>query len=211
MINKVAVLCEKDCMYHIGGRAYARISAIANAGPKPYLEQWKKRVGDIEAERISRETAEYGDLVHEITMWDDLKAKRKVQIWLRKHPFLADSLFAWRRWVSLYIKEWLMIEKIVWSDSLMCAGKIDRVGIIIGDKKPSIIDLKTGGIWDTIGVQLAGYLVAYNEKAKKKAHRRLAISLPRKDPGKLVVKEFTENKFIEEFRSKAELFKSMSH
>jgi hypothetical protein len=205
--------------YIINGRKYARISDIAKAGDNPFLKEWRQRIGEAEADRIAKDAAEYGDLVHEITMWDDMGAKKKVQMWLRKHPFLAPTLFAWRKWVSTYIKEWILIEQIVWSDKWRCAGKIDRVGIIIGDPDPSIIDLKTGGMWDTIGVQLAGYLKVYNIMVAnglldyprgRKAQRRLAISLPRKDPGKLTLKEYSEYKFIEEFESKAELFRSMN-
>ena len=210
-MNKPTIHMSPDNkQYIINGRKYARISDVAKAGDNPFLKEWRQRVGEAEADRIAKDAADYGDLVHEITMWDDLGAKKKVQLWLRKHPFLAPTLFAWRKWVSAYIKEWILIEEIVWSDKWMCAGKIDRVGTIIGDPDPSIIDLKTGGMWDIIGTQLAGYLIVYNEKTKKKAQRRLAISLPRKDPGKLIPKEYSEDKYIDEFMSKADLFRSMN-
>lgn len=211
MKNKPLIRMSPDNkQYIINGRKYARISDIAKAGDNPFLKEWRNRVGEAEANKILKEAGEYGDLVHEITMWDDMGAKKKVQLWLRKHPFLAEPLFAWRKWVSTYIKEWILIEEIVYSDKWMCAGKIDRVAVIVGDASSSILDIKTGGMWDTIGVQLAGYLIVYNEKTKRKAQRRLAISMPRARPGVLLLKEYSEDKFIEEFKSKAELFRSMN-
>ena len=210
-MGKVSIQMTNDKKrYVIGGCTYARISDIARAGSNPYLEQWKKRIGEVEAERIAREAAKYGDLVHEITMWNDLGKKKKVDRMLINHEFLLSPLLAWQNWVSKYVRKWLMRETVVWSARWGCAGKIDGVPIIIGDNDPSIIDIKTGGLWDTTGIQLAGYMVVYNEKAKKKAKRRLAISIPRKNPGTLTLKEFTEEKYVEEFKSKAELFKSMN-
>ena len=209
MINNIC-LTEDERQYIIGGKHYSRISDIAGAGDKSFLKKWREKVGEVEADRITKEAGDYGTMVHEITMWSDMKKPKKVEAILKKNEFLFPTLLSWDEWVRQYIKEWIAIEQIVWSNKLRCAGRIDRVGIMVGDKSPSIIDLKTGGMWDTIGVQLAGYLVLYNEKAKKKAHRRLAISLPRKEPGKLSVKEFTEEKFVEEFKYKAELFRSMN-
>lgn len=196
--------------YIIDGQKYSRISDIAKAGDNPYLKEWRARVGEAEADRITKEAADYGELVHEITMHSDLGEKRKVDAMLTKHDFLLQPLLAWDKWVEHTIRRWIIIEEIVWSKRWMCAGKIDRVGIIIGDEYPSIIDIKTGGMWDTIGVQLAGYMLLYNEKVRLKAKRRLAISMPRKEPGKLAPKQYSEDKYIEEFKSKAELFKSMN-
>ena len=211
--------------YIINGGIYSRVSDIAKAGPNPFLEQWKKRVGEQEAERIATDAAGYGELVHNITMWNDLEKKRKVDAMLLKHEFLLPSLLSWRDWVERCISKWILIEQIVWSERLRAAGRIDRVSLMVGDNEPSIQDIKTGGMWDTIGVQLGGYHILYSEMINvgrikfpkplskwRKAHarRRLAVSMPRKTPGKLTVKEYSDDQFLSEFESKAELFKSMN-
>ena len=226
MDKTVKIALTKDQrQYIINGHIYSRVSDVAKAGPNPFLEQWKKKMGEQEAARIAKEAADYGELVHNITMWNDLGKKGKVDAMLLKNEFLLPSLLAWRDWVERCIKKWICIEQIVWSERLRVAGRIDRVSIMVGDDDPSIQDVKTGGMWDTIGVQLGGYSILYSEMLKRKmikfpkplskwrnaeVRRRLAVALPRKEPGKLTVKEYSEDRFLAEFESKAELFKSMN-
>jgi len=225
-MGKVKIsLTEDQRQYIINESIYSRVSDIAKAGPNVFLEQWKNKVGEQEAIRIATEAADYGELVHDITMWNDLGKKRKVDAMLLKDEFLLPSLLAWQDWVERCIKKWILIEQLVWSERLRAAGRIDRVSIMVGDDEPSIQDIKTGGMWDTIGVQLGGYSILYSEMLKRgaikflsplskwkkmEARRRLAVSLPRKEPGKLNVKEYSEDRFLVEFESKAELFKSMN-
>lgn len=203
--------------YLINGKVYSRVSDVASAGEKPYLEQWRKRIGEVEAERISRETGEYGELVHEITMYSDTRKYKKTDRMLDKHEELLLPLISWQQWVSEYIEKWILIEQVIWSNKWMCAGRVDRVGIIVGDKWATIVDLKTGSLNDDVGVQIyGGYLPIYNEWRVKqrmglpKATRAMAISLPRKNPGTLIPKEYNKEKYIIDFKSKAELFMSIN-
>jgi len=210
-------LTKDQRQYLINGKVYSRVSDVAGAGEKPWLEQWRKRVGEVEAERISRETAEYGELVHDITMYSDMKKVKKVNQMLKKHKELFLPLYVWKKWVMDYVEEWILIEQIVWSDKWMCAGRVDRVPIIKGDRWATIVDLKTGSLSDDVGIQIyGGYLPIYNEWRVKqrmglpKATRAMAINLPRNNPGGLIVKDYTKEKYLKEFESKAELFRSIN-
>ena len=214
-MKKVVPVLIGQSHYLINGKRYSRVSDVAGAGEKPWLEQWKQRVGTTEAERISKETAVYGELVHEITMYSDLHRYRKMEKMLEFHRELSDSLVAWETWVANYIEKWILIEQVVWSNRWMCAGRVDRVAIIKGDKWATIVDIKTGSLYDEIGIQIyGGYLPIYNEwrKGRKlpKATRALAVNLPRNNPGELTVKDYTKEKYIAEFESKVELFRSMN-
>ena len=136
---------------------------------------------------------------------------------IRDHGELLPSLLSWQSWVIDYVQEWILIEQIVWSNRWMCAGRVDRIPIIKGDRYATIVDIKTGSLNDDIGIQIyGGYLPVYNEwrvKQKKglpKATRAMAVNLPRKDSGKLVVKDYTKEKYLKEFESRAKLFRSIN-
>ncbi len=213
-MNKIR-LTNDQRQYIINGKMYSRVSDIAGAGEKPWLEAWKQRVGMEEAERISMETAAYGDRVHEITMWDDRRKPKKVTQMVDEYEELLIPLLSWQDWVNTYVEKWILIEIVVWSKKWMAAGRIDRVGIIKGDKYATIIDIKTGSLNDEVGIQIyGGYVPIYNEwrKGRKlpKATRALAVNLPRNDPSAIHVKDYTKAKYLDEFESKAELFKSMN-
>jgi len=210
-------LTKDQRQYIINGKVYSRVSDIAHAGANPWLEQWKRRVGEVEAERISRETAEYGELVHDITMYSDMKKMKKIEKMLKVNEGLLLPLLSWQNWVNEYVSEWVLIETVIWSNKWMAAGRMDRLGIIKGDRYATVVDIKTGGLYDEIGIQIyGGYLPIYNEwrvKQKKglpKATRAMAISLPRKNPGELLVKDYSKSKYLDEFESRAELFRSIN-
>ena len=40
-------LINDQRQYLINGKVYSRVSDVAGAGEKPYLEQWRKRVGRL--------------------------------------------------------------------------------------------------------------------------------------------------------------------
>ncbi len=208
-------LINDQRQYLINSKVYSRVSDIANAGEKPWLEAWKKRVGIEEAERIVKETAEYGELVHEVTMYSDLRKTKKVNRMLQEHEELFLTLYSWMKWVRDYVQEWILIETVIWSNKWMAAGRVDRVAIIKGDKYATIVDIKTGSLNDDIGIQIyGGYVPIYNEWRKRrklpKATRALAINLPRNNPGELTVKDYTKERYLKEFESRAELFRSMN-
>lgn len=213
-----AIKLSKDGTHYIkDGRIYSRVSDIAGAGEKPWLEAWKKRVGIEETERIAKETAEYGELVHEITMYSDTKKYRAMERMLGMVPEMEKPLIMWEKWVSNYIDKWILIEQIVWSNKWMAAGRIDRVGIIKGDRHATIVDIKTGSLNNEIGIQIyGGYVPIYNEWRKNQkrklpiATRALAVNLPRNDPAAIHIKDYTKSKYLDEFESKAELFRSMN-
>jgi len=214
-------LTDDQRQYIINGKTYSRVSDIAGAGEKPWLEAWKLRVGEVEAERIAKMSADYGELVHEITMWNDLKKPKGVKEILKQHKGLLHPLLNWQDWVDAYIEKWILIESIIWSEKWRAAGRLDRLGIIKGDRYTTVVDIKTGSLYDEIGVQIyGGYVPIYNEwrliQSKKRqkelpiAMRALAVNLPRNNPSAIHVKDYTKAKYLDEFESKAELFQAMN-
>ena len=183
-----------DNSYTVSGKIYPRLSRIMEQVPNIALRNWKKRIGEEEAARISEETSEWGTAVHHITMQWDFGWHIDVNDTINTNKDLLLPLLSWQSWVTEFVNDWIAIERIVWSKKLRVAGTIDRVGKLKGDKCLSICDLKTGSLYDEIGIRLFGYRLMWNERnPKKKVTRCLAVSLPRKNLGKLEVKEYVDN------------------
>ncbi len=192
--------------YVIEGMEYPRVTDICSIIRRPGLEKWKIEKGIEENIRIAKETAEHGDLVHEVTMWNDLNRMDKVDVMLKEHDSLIAPWVAWFDWVGEYVSKILHIEVVVWSSKWRCAGKVDRVAILKGDRTPSILDIKTGSLYDDIGIQLHGYKLLYNERHNPVVKRTLAIQLPRVDPGSIHVREYDKAKHTEAFKSAIKLY-----
>lgn len=199
-------LSEDKRKYIIEGRPYPRVTDICSIIRRPGLEKWKIEKGMEESTRIAKETAEYGDLVHEITMWNDLNRMDKVEVMLKEHKFLLAPWVAWFDWVGEYVAKIIFVELIVWSDKWRCAGKADRVVRMKGDKVLTLPDIKTGNLYDEIGIQLHGYKLCYNEHHNPPVKRTIAVQLPRIDPGTIKVKEYDKVKYTDAFKSAVKLY-----
>lgn len=196
-----------DNRYTIDGKEYPRLSVVTSQHVNVGLEEWRKRVGEEEAERVANEAAEYGTRVHLMTALADskyteawIKADR-LDILLELEPWLIPHWAAWSEWVKEYVKEIIAIEVVVWSNKYWCAGRVDRILKMKGDRSLSLWDLKTGSLSDDFGVDLAGYAYMWNERNRRKVKRRGVIHMPKKNPGELRVKEYTkkgdEGKWVE--------------
>lgn len=194
--------------YLINGKRYPRLSDVL-ASDSIGLRKWKEKIGYEEAERIAEETSEWGTRVHLVTALSDLNKFKEMEKMIHEDESLLPPLLAWQQYVKDYITKWIAIETIVWSDKLVVAGRVDRVGIIRGDTTPSILDLKTGSLYDEIGIRLAGYSLMWNERSRRKAKRYLAIQLPRLNLGEIHTKEYTHPKYEGKFIEACEVYHKM--
>lgn len=197
-------LSKDEQHYLVDGERYDRMTHVISV-LDPGFERVKDRMPDK-----MEEYGEYGDLVHKITELDDRNRHKAVDEMLLKYPDLAIVLAAWRVWVDDTVKEFISIETPVWSPKYHCAGTIDRVAILQGDHRPSIIDIKTSSsIRDAAFVQMAGYKLLYNEKAKgrDKVVRTVVVGLPRPDPGAVHVKEKDASRFEKKFAEAVTLYR----
>ena len=195
--------------YVIDGKEYLRVSEVASNRPNPGLDAWRQRVGEEEASRIAEETSAFGTAVHKITYLNDTRKMKEVEVMLSDDPELIPFWVAWFDWTDNYIERWVEREKVVWSKKLRVAGRIDGVGVIKGDKKPSLIDIKTGNIYDNLGIALAGYKKIYNEGAKERVERTVVVHMPRKNPGYLRVKDYESGDYIGEFLREAKAMRKL--
>ena len=162
MKGKDSALTSDGRKYRIGNTYYTRVSEALSIIPKPQLDAWRKRIGEEEANRISNETADIGDMIHEVCAEWDLHNFKKVELMLKNNPWLNPFLKSWREWSLAYIKEWVEIERTIWSDSMGIAGTMDRLGVMKGEKKLTVFDIKTGKqVGD--GLKENGYKLIWNE------------------------------------------------
>jgi hypothetical protein len=128
----------------------------------------------IDPYRLER-ARQFGTAVHLATELDDANELDEDSL----DPKLKPCLEAWRRFKAETGFEIEHIEQPVYSPSLLVAGTIDRVGKMRRHKNQRmVVDIKTGAwLYATIGLQLAGYKLIWNETHKKRVTGRASVRL----------------------------------
>jgi ATP-dependent exoDNAse (exonuclease V) beta subunit len=153
--------------YHTPDGSYPSLTTIlGKTANNPWLEQWKQRVGEEEAARVSKEATDRGTLVHSFAerhfngeyIWEELRNQP-----LDVRQMSRDLI----KIVEPGLDEIYGQEQILWSNKYRYAGRTDMVGVWKGT--PAIIDFKTSKkpkqstqIRDYF-IQCCGYAVAHNE------------------------------------------------
>jgi len=131
-----------------------------------WLQKWRERVGEEEADRISKEATNRGTLIHEYAeryfnkndIYSDL-AKESSDVRQMTHNLIKTG--------EKSIDEVWAQEIPLWSSTLKYAGRVDLVGL--WDNIPSIVDFKTSKKKKNIKqikdyyIQCAAYAYAHNE------------------------------------------------
>jgi hypothetical protein len=126
--------------------------------PKAWLDQWRARVGEDEADRIMKETSGDGTLIHKVTEMHDKGEKDKVKALISQWPWLLPYWLAWKVWSEERIAEWIWIEKTAVHTTLRVGGTIDRLGVFKNDPSGTIVDIKSSSSLNPgMGVQLYAY------------------------------------------------------
>ena len=116
------------------GNLYPSVTTILDSGDKTFLNEWKARVGEDEARRISARAASRGTRLHSICE-DYIKGNS-----FTLSPFDKDTWLTFKPVVDR-IERVVALETQLFSDKLRVAGTVDCVGVYNG--KMSIIDFKT--------------------------------------------------------------------
>jgi len=116
------------------GKLYPSVTTVLGHLPKPGIDAWKKRVGEAEAQRISKVATDRGTRIHTLAENFFLGNPLKIDIfdhdmWNTLHPVLdkIDNIHA--------------LEGKLYSDKLEVAGTVDCIAEYNGVL--SIIDFKT--------------------------------------------------------------------
>ncbi len=120
------------------GNSYPSITTVLSAKGNPAIEAWKKRVGEEEAERISRVAREIGNALHD-------NSEKYLKNEMTKEDF--SNLSNMDKWMFKSFKNLLdridnviALETALYSDNLKIAGRVDCIAEF--DGVPAIIDFK---------------------------------------------------------------------
>jgi hypothetical protein len=140
------------------------LSATQSAEKEDGLRQWREAVGDEEADRVTKESGDFGTLVHD-TM--ELYLKHEAINPATLHPMARKAILELCHELDGNFEETWALEVPLYSTTLCIAGRTDVVGIWKG--KPVILDYKTSRSpksFDKVQdyfVQLLYYALAHNE------------------------------------------------
>ena len=177
------------------GKAYPSVTTVTGLLKKQAIIEWRKKVGEEEANKISSKAAGRGTRIHSLCEQYLLNKEIvpnmfDVEMWQNMKPVLhsIDNIHA--------------LEQPLYSDHLEVAGTVDCIGEYNG--KMSVIDFKTSrrikhrdDIHDYF-MQCAAYAVAFEEMTKIPVPQ-LVVLIAVDDEKPLVFVE-KRNKWIDGFK-----------
>ena len=178
------------------GKKYPSVTTVTGLLKKDIINEWRKRVGDEEANKISSKAAKRGTRIHTLCEKYLLNEEVSVQLfdaemWNSIRPLLDD------------IDDIYALEQPLYSDHLQVAGTVDCIARYKG--KLSVIDFKSSkrikhrdDIHDYF-IQCSAYAVAFEELTGIPVPR-LVILMAVDDEKPLVFNE-KRNDWIEEFKT----------
>ena len=158
----VRVDSEKGRIYQTpSGNAYPSVTSVLGLLGKAEIIEWRKRVGEEEANRVSARAARRGTAIH--TLCENYLLNRDVN----PGPFDLETFNSIRPFLDK-INNVHCLETQLYSDYLQVAGTVDCIAEYEG--KMSIIDFKTSKRLKTRDdihayfMQTAAYAVAFEER-----------------------------------------------
>lgn len=158
------------------GKVYPSVTTVLSIQEKSGLMEWKKRIGEVEAQKISTQAGVRGTAVHKLTE-DYLN---NVADYSKQH--MPSNILFFRQVKDILDERvdniWFQ-EQFLYSDYLETAGQVDCIAEF--DGKLSIIDFKTSRKqkkrdWiKNYFMQEAFYAVAFEERTGKPISQLVTI------------------------------------
>lgn len=187
--------------YDIDGERYPRVTAVCAIVANMGLAYWRGRVGNTEADRVSREATNLGTRAHGAI---EQFIKRQTERcdcgkspcsawWESLNDDIIPLVRAYIEWHDEHVRAVVACEKLSVSRVHRFAGTVDLVAVLDDDTSPSVIDLKTSNsVSETWGLQLGAYQIALDEEGVE-CRRRLIVQIPSREPGVLHLHELTNH------------------
>jgi ATP-dependent exoDNAse (exonuclease V) beta subunit len=163
-------------VYAVGEMQYPSISTICSYRKRQSIAEWRKRVGDKEATKISTRAASAGTTLHSIVedyLNNDLDLEKY------KDKFLPVLLFKQAKQMLSRVNNIHFQEAPLYSHELGIAGRVDCIAEF--DGKLSVIDFKTSSkekkeSWiENYFVQETGYAKMYEERSGIKVEQIVTL------------------------------------
>lgn len=186
------MIITQKSYYEIDGEQYPRVTNILQVIDKPGLARWRGRLGNVEADRVSKEGSDMGTRFHEVAADVNRGTHQAMRGW-QPPGDLREMAFNYVDWLHKHVASIQSVERTVHSRVRRYAGTLDVLGTIRGDSSPSIIDIKTSNNpsvdWP---LQLAAYKMAIEEEEDIEIARRLIVRIP-KDGSPVQVYEYKDH------------------
>jgi CRISPR/Cas system-associated exonuclease Cas4 (RecB family) len=181
------------------GNVYPSVTTVVGAQGKSSLDEWRKRIGEQEADKISRQAANRGNKLHKLCE-DYLNNELSIDGEMPTTIQLFNSI---KPIIQKYINNIYEIESPLYSDHLKVAGRVDCIAEF--DGKISIIDFKTSSkpklesyILNYF-MQASAYAVMFEERTGISVSRLAIIIAVENDQPQVFIKKRDDyiGKFIE--------------
>ena len=187
--------------YLVNGNRYVSVTTVFNILEKHGLSQWRARVGQAEADRITNEAGEFGTNLHYVCQLaaegtEPEEVRTLIGSGKYAEQMAEDLLIGFNRfweWFECMVDEVVGVEEAVYSDSWGVAGRLDFILRLKGDTKLSICDIKTGKLKPIAKLQTAAYRGLVTECTSLElvdVERRVLIPVPRGKNAPVKIKEF---------------------
>lgn len=190
------------------GNTYPSVTSVTGLYNKKEILEWRKRVGEAEANRISTKASSRGTRVHKLCE-DYLNNE------LNTDRYMPDSVGMFKSIqpiIDQYVDNIHAIEAPLYSDHLKVAGRVDCIAEF--DGKLAIIDFKTSSRQkseDKIQnyfMQCAAYAVMFEERTGIPVPRIAIVIAVDSDHPQVFVKK--RNDYIGMFKTYREMFDNQS-
>jgi len=150
------------------GVLYPSITTILSHKSKPFIDAWKKRVGEKEANKITRQATSRGTSIHKLVEYhlnNDLLKEQKGEETLN---ILNKEMYLNLKGLLSKIDNIRCLEQNLYSDHLRLAGQVDCIAEY--DGRLSVIDFKTSNKKKTRShcynyfIQCSAYAIMFEER-----------------------------------------------
>ena len=146
------------------GALYPSVTTILSHKSKPYIQEWRKRIGAKEADKISRVASVRGTKIH--TLCEDALNNKEEDV--SKLSLLDQEMYKEFRPLLNDIDNIRCLEATMYSDHLRLGGQADCIAEYKG--KLSVIDFKTSKKRKTRSqcynyfIQCSAYAIMFEER-----------------------------------------------
>lgn len=161
------------------GAKLPSVTSVTGFTTREGIQEWRNRVGESEANRISRKASGRGTVVHNLTEKYILKDEGFDAAYKKAMPDAVDLFHKIRRTLNSNVTTIHALETSIWSNYLKVAGTVDCIGIYKG--KLAVIDFKTSSKtkeerWiEHYFMQTSAYACAWYELTKEPINTLVVI------------------------------------
>lgn len=120
------------------GKYYPSVTTILKEFSKDAIELWRKRVGEGEAQIISRKASTKGNKIHHLC--EQYLLNQEVNL-IGESSVIRSAFLGMQKVLDKSLGDVVCLENTLYSDHLMTAGRVDCIGM--WDGKLAVVDFKT--------------------------------------------------------------------